>query len=300
MRVLSVLRWTTLLGLLAGTIALLPAPHPAAASSSPAFYEEADDADFDWARVISDSAQLLAAPSYRSRSVRETDLFELILVVDRVKSFYLVRDEQTRSFLFIDQFAVEFVDYEPPKRQGEYLRDEKMRLGTTHPDMQLFGGEWSRSPRRTGGEKAYDGYCGGKWYPTSYSENASYEPKLDGRELIRDAQKYTGTRYVYGGNSQKGIDCSGLTSAVARKQGVSLPRRASLQAQKGKMVSRGELQPGDLVFFRDYRDPGYLSHVGIYLTGGRFIHASSKLRKVGVSSLSEKYYSEHFAFGRRL
>ena len=288
------------LGLLAIVVALLPVPLSASASPSPAFREEADDGGFDWARIISDSAQLLSAPSYRSRSVRETDLFELLLVVDRVKSFYLVRDEQTQSFLFIDQFAVEFVDYEPPKRQGAYVRDGKMRLGTTHPDLQLFGSQWGNSTRSSGKEAAYDGYCGGKWYPTSYNENADYDPKLNGHELIRDAQVYTGTRYVYGGNSQKGIDCSGLTSAVARKQGASLPRRASLQAQKGKMVSRSELKPGDLVFFRDHRDPGYLSHVGIYLTGGRFIHASSKLRKVGVSSLSEKYYSEHFAFGRRL
>ncbi|MCD6283322.1 C40 family peptidase [bacterium] len=300
MRISSAIGRNVLLGLMVAAVALLPVPPSANAAPSPAFHEEADDAGFDWARIISDSAQLLAAPSHRSRSVRETDLFELLLIVDRVKSFYLVRDEQTQSFLFIDQFAVEFVDYEPPKRQGTYLRDEKMRLGTTHPDLQLFGSQWSSSKRGSGKEAAYDGYCGGKWYPTSYSENASYEPKLDGHKLIRDAQAYTGTRYVYGGNSQKGIDCSGLTSAVARKQGVSLPRRASLQAQKGRMVSRSELQPGDLVFFRDYRDPGYLSHVGVYLTGGRFIHASSKLRKVAVSSLSEKYYSEHFAFGRRL
>jgi len=287
-----------LAALLLGSAAALAAAATPPEAVAPAFNEEADGAGFDWVRVISDSAQLMAAPSHRSRPVRETELFELLLAVDRVKSFYLVRDARTESFLFIDQFAVEFVDYQPPKSEQVFLRDVPMRLGVSSPADQLFGR--SSGARRSGREKAYDGYCAGKWYPTRYYENADYTPRADGLQLVRDAQRYTGTRYVYGGNSVSGIDCSGLVSAVARQQGISLPRRAALQAEVGRMVTRSGLRTGDLVFFRDHRDPGYLSHVGIYLGGGRFIHAGSKLGKVGISSLSEDYYSRQFAFGRRI
>ncbi len=254
----------------------------------------------DWVRVISDSAMLLKSPSYRSEPVRKPELYGVFLVVNRVTTFYLVRDEETKSFLFIDQYAVEFIDYDPPKSHKNYIRKEKMALGTTSPDEQLFGRSQSRTGYSGSREKQNDGYCAGKWYPTSYSSNSSYSPRLNSTDLIRYAQRYMGTPYVLGGNSQNGIDCSGLVSACASAQGVTLPRRSSLQAEIGRMVTRSELQPGDILFFNDRRDSGYLSHTGIYMGGSRFIHASSNLGRVGVSSLSEDYYSRHFAFGRRI
>lgn len=273
-----------------GLLALLMVAMAQASTDAPAA---------EYVRVISSSAALTAAPSHRSRVIRETELFEVLEVVERVGSFFLVKDPVMESFLYVDQFAVEFIDYLPPQPKVIDRRREVMRLGTTHPDEQLFGSLRSSS-RSGGGERANDGYCIGKRYPTSYSENTGYVPRLDPGRFIRDAQRYTGARYVLGGNSMSGIDCSGLVCQAAAKQGLNLPRRASYQAKEGLMVSRSQLRPGDLVFFRDWRDPGFLSHVGIYLGGGRFIHASMSLGKVGISSLSEAYYSKHFAFGRRL
>ncbi len=292
-----------LIGLLSLLVLLSAGPAfaqaPAPEGDLPAF-EEADGAGLDWVRVISDSAMLLRSPSYRSEAVRKPELYGVFLVVDRVKSFYLVRDEETKSFLFIDQYAVEFFDYDPPKSHENYIRKEKMALGTNSPDEQFFGRSSSSSRRSGSKEKQNDGYCNGKWYPTNYSDNSSYSPRLNPTDLIRSAEQYTGTRYVLGGNSKSGIDCSGLVSACAKAQGVSLPRRASLQAEIGQMVSRNELRAGDIIFFNDRRDEGYLSHTGIYMGGGRFIHASSSIGRVAISSLSEDYYSRHFAFGRRI
>mgnify|MGYP000238674959 CR=1 FL=1 len=250
-----------------------------------------------WVRVISTSAKLLQAPSYYSRVVRTAKLDDEFLVVQRVKTFFLVRDEETESFLFLDQYAAEFVERSAKPSRPRYLRDELMHLGIANVPYP----EWDRSPSRgSGRERAYDGWARGKRYPTNYSPNWDYSPRLSGTMLIRSAQKYLGIRYALGGNGKAGIDCSGLTKLAAAAQGLELPRRASLQAEIGSMVAREDLRAGDLVFFRDRKDPGFLSHVGIYVGGGRFLHASSALGRVGYSSLDERYYRSHFAFGRRL
>ena len=121
-----------------------------------------------------------------------------------------------------------------------------------------------------------------------------------GSAIVALAQKHLGTRYVYGGASPKGFDCSGFTMYVYAQLGVSLPHGATPQLNYGTYVSRSELQPGDLVFFSDGSYPA--SHVGIYVGGDEFIHASSSSSNgycVCVSSLNSNYYSRNFVGGRR-
>lgn len=106
-------------------------------------------------------------------------------------------------------------------------------------------------------------------------------------ELIAYAYTYLGTPYVYGGSSYSGTDCSGFTMAVFAKFGYSLSHGASDQYYTATSVSSEERQAGDLVFFDTF---GGISHVGIYLGGGQFIHASSS-GGVKVNSLYESYYA---------
>jgi cell wall-associated NlpC family hydrolase len=123
-----------------------------------------------------------------------------------------------------------------------------------------------------------------------------------GERLIARARAMKGTPYVWGGESDDGVDCSGLIYKVLLDEGVSgkcLPRRASEQmAQLGLEVDKEGLQPGDLVFFSTYK-PGP-SHVGIYLGDGDFIHASSAQHQVAISNLSESYYKRTFCGARRI
>ena len=249
------------------------------------------------ATVVAQDAQLLSAPSYQAKVLRSLQLGEKLVIVERVRSFYLVKDEATGSFLFVDQFAIEFSGEVPKEhRKKNYLREDVMRLGFPSPEFH-FGRNGSPHKRR---DTPYDGYAKGKTYPTRYSENIGYVPKANGREILSEAKKFLGVPYKLGGEGPSAIDCSGLVVVALRKQGIQLPRRASLQAQYGRMVRKDELQIGDLVFFKDSTDPGFLSHVGIYAGGGMFLHASANLGKVGYSSLSEPYYAKKFAFGRRL
>ena len=121
--------------------------------------------------------------------------------------------------------------------------------------------------------------------------------------IVDTARQYLGTRYVYGGASPSGFDCSGFTMYVYGQYGYSLPHSATSQWQSGlgtRVYSISELQPGDLVFFNDpSRNAGKAcSHAGIYVGNGQHIHASSS-RSGGViiSDLTSGYYNDYFVGG---
>lgn len=150
---------------------------------------------------------------------------------------------------------------------------------------------------------------GGKqgWiYSTYLNPNFKNAPKAVygksiGDRLIKRAMALKGTPYVWGGESDDGVDCSGLIYKVLCDEGASaanLPRRASTQmAGLGQEVDKEDLLPGDLVFFNTYKAAG---HVGIYLGDGDFIHASSAKHQVAIGNLSEGYYKQRFCGARRI
>lgn len=117
--------------------------------------------------------------------------------------------------------------------------------------------------------------------------------------LIANASQFKGVRYRWGGTSRSGFDCSGFTGKAFASVGIKLPRTSIEQSKVGIKVSRGELEKGDLVFFktgRSYR----INHVGIYIGGNKFIHSSSGRGHVMVSSLGDSYYNKRFAGARRV
>ncbi|MBE6970768.1 MAG: NlpC/P60 family protein [Ruminococcaceae bacterium] len=131
---------------------------------------------------------------------------------------------------------------------------------------------------------------------------ADYEGTLaviDVTEAIIDyAYTYLGTPYAYGGSSYSGTDCSGFTMRVFAEYGYSLPHGCTGQYRLCTPVTTAERQRGDLVFFTAYGAGGF-EHVGIYLGGGAFIHASSS-KGVIVSYLSETYYAQNYIGAARL
>ena len=120
--------------------------------------------------------------------------------------------------------------------------------------------------------------------------------------IAETAMQHLGTRYVWGGSSAGGFDCSGYTMYIYGQYGYSLPHTATGQWQSGigtKVYSIGELQPGDLVFFNDpSRNAGKAcSHAGIYIGNGQHIHASSSKNGVVISDLTSGYYNRYFIGG---
>lgn len=117
--------------------------------------------------------------------------------------------------------------------------------------------------------------------------------------IVGTARSRLGCAYRMGASGPTVFDCSGFTSWVYSKNGKSLPRTAAAQYSGTARVSKEGLTPGDLVFFAGTYKSG-ISHVGIYIGGGQFIHAANSKTGVTISSLNSGYYSAHYAgAGRR-
>ena len=123
----------------------------------------------------------------------------------------------------------------------------------------------------------------------------------NGSSIVDIAMQHLGTRYVYGGSSAGGFDCSGFVTYVCKHFGYSVNRTASAQMDNGTAVSKSQLQPGDLVMFKKSGTGSKrASHVGIYIGNNQFAHASTPTVGVIVSDMDSAYYGTGFVGARRL
>lgn len=118
--------------------------------------------------------------------------------------------------------------------------------------------------------------------------------------IVDFAMEYSGVPYLYGGSTPKGFDCSGFTKYVMEHFGVSLPRSSADQFEVGISVSLSELQTGDLVFYTASTTSSRISHVGLYIGNGQFIHATQPGDTVKVSNLSDSWRVDKYAGARRV
>jgi cell wall-associated NlpC family hydrolase len=117
-----------------------------------------------------------------------------------------------------------------------------------------------------------------------------------GSTVVQKGLTHLGEPYLWGGTKPGGFDCSGFTQYLYAQEGVQIPRVSQDQFRAGRSVPASQMQPGDLVFFQKNGD---VHHVGIYMGGGKFLHAPHTGDVVKISSLSEPYYRAQFAGARR-
>ncbi len=123
----------------------------------------------------------------------------------------------------------------------------------------------------------------------------------DKEKLLEYAKYFKGGKYVWGGTTPKGFDCSGYVQFLYNKHNINLPRTAWSQSKKGIAVSKDNLQKGDLLFFLTDKKRGIpVTHVGIYLGNGEFIHAASKKKGIIISPIYHGYYANKFVSARRM
>ena len=143
----------------------------------------------------------------------------------------------------------------------------------------------------------------GDFYIVTPESYAVTQSKVKGEdylraELVKAARSFIGVPYLWGGTSaEEGFDCSGLTMTVYQLNGLNLPRTSAEQCEAGQAVDRDDLEKGDLVFFAT-AGRGKISHVGIYIGDGKFIHAPRRGKKICVESLSNAYFAKRYIGGR--
>jgi cell wall-associated NlpC family hydrolase len=122
----------------------------------------------------------------------------------------------------------------------------------------------------------------------------------EGGDITSFALQYVGYPYAYAGEGPYAFDCSGFTKFVIQNTlGIDITHDMATQASMGHSVSKGDLQPGDLVFFQNTFQPG-LSHAGIYIGNGQFVHAENESTGVRVSDLNNDYYGSRWYGATRL
>ena len=155
-------------------------------------------------------------------------------------------------------------------------------------------GDWYQVSYGTATGYVLSAYC----EPVHYADyEGTYATSTLAEDIIAHSYTYLGTPYRYGGTSYKGIDCSGFTMKVFAQFGISLPHGATGQYALCTPVTTAERAPGDLVFFNT--SGGGIGHVGIYLGGGQFIHASTSSGVI-ISSLHESYYARTYLYAGRI
>ncbi|WP_024832577.1 C40 family peptidase [Ruminiclostridium josui] len=182
-----------------------------------------------------------------------------------------------------------------------------MRTGasTAYPIMHVL---WKGNVVKIIGEsngwyqiKLTDGRTG--WSSGQYlklnNQQTTRQEKVDA--LIAYSKTFLGTPYVYGGDSPSdgGFDCSGFTQYVFGKHGYTLNRISKDQASNGTFVAKANLQPGDLVFY-SFEGNGVISHVGIYLGGGKMIHSPKTGDTVKITDTTTSYWTSRYVTARRI
>ncbi len=186
------------------------------------------------------------------------------------------------------------------KQSIAYIRSDYLQLTEVPYENQAS----SRSPRfyrlgkSLGVMPSADALTGntGSGTPTV---NSAPSVSVTGSQIIVEAQKYLGARYVSGGASPAGFDCAGLVYYVLKQLGYGAYRTPVDQYKHGTSVEKQDLKPGDLVFFAGTGASG-ISHVGIYAGGGQFLHAPNSRSTVSYSDLTTGYWANHYHGARRI
>ena len=179
-----------------------------------------------------------------------------------------------------------------------YLRSDYMEL----TEVPYENNASSKSPKFFRGGKstgtevstgALNGSTGSSSGSSSSSNSSSSSGSTAGAKIVATAKQYLGVPYKWGGTDPSGFDCSGFVYYVLRSHGINVSRTQNAMYSEGTPVSKSQLQPGDLVFFQNTYKAG-LSHVGIYVGGGQFIHAPSTGKVVSYADLNSDYYTAHY------
>lgn len=218
-------------------------------------------------------------------SVYETTPVIEEIILDRDDKYYFVYEDEDLGVLYL--YDEELVDVTEKNASGKKQTVTKKKIIKKQVKA-------TNAYRKLAANRIKREYTTGEPVLTPTSVTASSEL---GRKIVNTAAGYLGVPYVWGGTTPDGFDCSGLVQYVLNSLGINISRVTQTQVKEGVPVSKGDLQPGDLVFFESNGD---VHHVGIYVGNGMMIHAPRTGDVVRYQSIETPYYESQYAGARRV
>lgn len=237
-----------------------------------------------------DTVNLREKASTSSKTLAKLKLNDEVIVLEKVNSVWSkVEADGKTGYISMDllsdtkqetQNTQTSADNNTISRSGEDISREKNKNLSSNQDEKIEDKEEKKTIKK--------------------EDKAS--SKVTGTDIVEYAKKYLGYKYVYGGTSpSKGFDCSGFTYYVYKHFGYTLSRSSVGQASNGTKVNKKDLQPGDLVIYKN-RSLTRIGHVGIYIGDNKMIHASEPGVGVTITDIDSKAhkYPQRYVMGRRI
>jgi cell wall-associated NlpC family hydrolase len=250
-------------------------------------------------------SDVFSLDSQESERVTEVLLGDDFRVVREDKDWaygYIPSQKGYRGWLRKENLS--FSSENPPVKDKSFVQVKNAKARITFMDgsyLNVYAG--TRLPLLSRDKRRYevivpDGSTGYLPVDAAWIEDERFGKEVTPKDILQ-AAKFYGSDYKWGGITAGGMDCSGFVYTAFRLNGIYLKRDSYLQAEEGLDVPIDQLKAGDLVFFKSDK-ANRITHVGIYIDKGNFIHASRSKRGVSVSSLSDDYYRKNFAGARRI
>ncbi|WP_066498878.1 SH3 domain-containing C40 family peptidase [Abyssisolibacter fermentans] len=259
------------------------------------------------------TAELLNArqqPSINSNILTQESKDSLVLIVDKKNEWYEILLENSKS-AWIHSDYIQLISLYPKWTASENVVNmrKSYSLESTVVTKLIKGTNLFILDKKDDWFKVSTGDNIVGWVydelakPSSQIPEASLSSRSDTRlstKIVNVAKQYLGVPYVYGAAGPSRFDCSGFTQYVYKKNGISIPRTSKTQGKYGQYISRNNLQPGDLVFLdTSGKYDKVITHCGIYIGDGKFIHASSTKKAITISNLNSGYYNSKYVTARR-
>ena len=231
-----------------------------------------ENAELGYGKVTASAVNIRSGASASHSKVNQAKRGEKVYIIGINDGWYKVIFENSIGYVRSDYVELTEVPYE--------------NNASTKTPKFFKGG---KSTGVTPSADALNGSSSG----SSSSGSSSSGSSATGSQIVATAKKYLGVPYKWGGTTPSGFDCSGFVYYVLRSNGINVSRTQTAMYKQGTPVAKSELKPGDVVFFQNTYKAG-LSHVGIYVGDGQFIHAPSSGKVVSYANLYSDYYVSHY------